>query len=249
VAAADFVPIVSALTMLAEEDVAFDRIGDGSVHAGWAIHGLDPDGNPFTLRRDNRYYSGFDATQESIFELLFELANVQSSRFGDATITTVRTSSEVTQRRLTTSIQKVLVSSSLDHGLAVRKRLHVRPGDTIHIQVQLLTSGATTPTVANMAIELPDHAAGSGQLFVGSGGLSFGNRRAETFQDLIRSIAHAPHNYDLVGDLELGQRTDGPPPPLPVTRAGTHVIHRQVVKPRNRIVTGHRFVRVVVVKP
>jgi hypothetical protein len=252
VAAQDFTPIVSALTMLAEEDVAFDRIGDGSVRAGWTVRGLDPDGNPFTLRRDNRYYSGFDATQESIFELLFEMFSVQSSRFGDATITSVRTDSSVTQKRLTTSIKKVLVSSSIDHGLAVRNRLRVRPGDTIHIQVQLLPNGGTHPGVVNMAIQLPDKAAGSGELFLGSGGIATGNRKAETFQGLIRSIRNAPHNYDLVADLFLASRPSGGPdkPPQPTaTSAKVHVIHREVVKARDRIVTGHRSLRVVVVKP
>jgi hypothetical protein len=249
VMAQEFVPIVAALTMLTEEDVAFDRIGDGSVHAGWTIRGLDPDGNPFKLRRDNRYYSGFDATNESIFELLFELFTLQSSRFGDASFTSVRTNSTVTQDQLTTSIHKVLTSSSLDPGLAVHKRLRVRPGDTIHIQVQLLNHGQTNPVTVTMAIQLPDNAKGSGELFFGSGGEAFGSRGATSFSDLISDLEGAPHHYDLVAELNLNGRGGIIEPPFPELRTGGHVIHRQVVKPRNRVVTGHRLVRVVVVQP
>jgi hypothetical protein len=93
VAASDFLPIVAALSLLNGEDAAFDRIGDGSVHASWTVRGTGPDGQPFRLHRDDRFYSGFDATQESIFELLFELTSLQSNRFGDVHVTSGRTPS------------------------------------------------------------------------------------------------------------------------------------------------------------
>jgi hypothetical protein len=251
VVAQDFVPIVAAMTMLAEEDVTFDRLGDGSVHAGWTIRGTGPDGDPFKLQRDNRYYSGFDATFESIFELLFEMFSLQDNRFGDVAFTSVRTSSEVTQAQLTTSIRKVLVASSLQPGLAVRNTLRVRPGGTIHVQVQLLDEGSTHTRNVFMTIQLPDNAAGSGQLFLGSGGVAFGGRGAKSFDALITSIHDAPHNYDLLGDLFLAGRRGGPVghPDTPGLRSGPRVIHREVVKPQHQVVTGRKIIRVVVVKP
>src|SRR6476469_1726035 len=46
-----FMPIIAANNMLNGEDVAFDRVGDGSLHAAWTVRGTAPGGAPFTLRR------------------------------------------------------------------------------------------------------------------------------------------------------------------------------------------------------
>ncbi len=240
-----FMPIVAANNMLNGEDAAFDRIGDGSVHATWTVRGTGPDGAPFTLRRDNRYYSGGDATFESVFEILFELQTVQSGRFGTATISSVHTSSQVTQDQLTTSIQQVLVSSGLQPGLAERKTLKVRPGDTIHMRVELLDHGSTQPSTVNMTIHLPARASGSGELTFGNGGVAFGGA-GKSFADMIRSIHKAPHQYDLVAQLDLGGGGVGGPADA---STASRTIHRQVVVHRTRVVSGRRFVRVKVVRP
>jgi hypothetical protein len=241
-----FMPIIAANNMLNGEDVAFDRVGDGSLHSAWTVRGTAPSGAPFTLRRDNRYYSGGDATFEGIFEFLFELQSVQSSRFGTATISSVSTSSQVTQDQLTTSIQKVLVSSGLQPGLAVHRILKVRPGDTIHIRVQLLDHGSTTPSNVNMAFQLPAKASGSGELSFGSGGQAF-FAGGKTFADMIRSFQTAPHQYDLVTRLSLGG--GGVAPGAARSATPSRVIHREVVVRRTKVVTGRRSVRVQVVRP
>ena len=254
IAAQDFVPIVTALSMLNGEDVVFDRIGDGSVHAGWTIRGTGPGGAPFKLRRDNRYYSPFDATNESIFELLFEMFTLQENQFGDVRFTSARINSQVTQDQVTAWIAKVLTSTSLQPGFAVRDRVRVLPGHVIHVRVQLLDHGSTNPRNVNLGFQLPDNASGSGQILLGSGGVAFGARGAKSFAGLIASMENAPHNYDLVADLALFRRGGGggpiDPPPLPVAgKAAPKVIHREVIKPQHRAVAGRKFVRVVVVKP
>ena len=253
VAAQDFVPIVTALSALTGEDVVFDRIGDGSVHAGWTIRGTGPDGQPFKLRRDNRYYSPFDATGESIFELLFEMFTLQESKFGDVQFTSARINSQVTQDQVTTSIQKVLTSTSLQPGFAVRDKVRVLPGRVIHVRVQMLDHGSTQPRNVNLDFQLPDNASGSGEISLGSGGEAFGARGATSFSGLVASMQNAPHNYDLVADLRLfrkGGGGGGPiEPPAPTAGTAQRVIHREVVKPQHRAVAGRKFVRVVVVKP
>jgi SpoIVB peptidase S55 len=233
----DFIPIVSALTLLAEEDAAFDRIGDGSTHVGWTIRGTGPHGAPFKLQRDNRYYSGFDATLESIFELLGELDDLQFNGFGHVTFTSIHTNSQVTQQRLTTSIRKVLVSTSLQPGLEPRTRVFVQPGGTIHMRVSLLPAGSTHLQVVNMSIQVPQNAGGNGQLFIGSGGVSAGGN-AKSFADLVSQIQDAPHNYDLVGSLFLAHRVNG----------SVHVIRREVTRTQDLVVQGGRRIRVAVVK-
>jgi hypothetical protein len=240
-----FMPIIAANNLLNSEDVAFDRVGDGSLHTVWTVRGTAPGGAPFTLHRDNRYYSGGDATFEGIFEFLFELFSVQSSRFGTANISSVSTSSQLTQDQLTTSIHKVLVSSGLQPGLAVHRILKVRPGDTIHIRVQLLDHGSTTPSNVNMSMKLPANASGSGELFFGSGGQAF-FAGGKTFADMIRSFQSAPHQYDLVSRLFLeGGGVRG----AAASAKPRHVIRREVVVPRTKVVSGRRFLRVEVVRP
>jgi hypothetical protein len=233
VVAQSFFPVVAAFTLLAEEDVAFDRVGGGSVHVGWTIRGLDPDGQPFKLRRDNRYYSGDDATFESIFELLSELSSLQDSRFGHATFTSLQTNSQVTQRRLTTTIRRVLVSSSVMPALEPRTRLEVRPGDTIHMRVRLQPFGKTHLANVDMAIQLPQNVAGHGALFFGSGGPGPGSSIGG-FGGLVSSIESSPHNYDLSAQLNLSSGSG-------------EAVDRHVVRPQDRVVTGRQTVRVVVV--
>jgi hypothetical protein len=242
-----FMAAVAPMNMLNGEDVAFDRVGDGSIHETWTVRGTGPDGTPFTLRRDNRYYSPVDATFEGIFEPAIELDSIQSSRFGTATISSVSTTSEVTQDQLTTSIQKVLVASGLEPGLAERRTLKVSPGDTIRMRVQLLNHGGTTPSTVNMTIHIPQRASRSGELSFGSGGLAFGGG-GTTFADMLRRIRSAPHQYDLVARLFVGGGPGGPPG-IPAAAAASHPIHREVVVHRDRVVTGRHSVRIVVVRP
>ncbi|HXJ62799.1 MAG TPA: SpoIVB peptidase S55 domain-containing protein [Actinomycetota bacterium] len=245
VADPEFLPIVSALSLLSGEDAAFDRIGDGSVHAGWTVRGT-VDGQPFKLQRDNRFYSGFDATQESIFELLFELSSMQSPRFGDVSITSVRTNAQVTQDQLTTAIRSVQVSSGLQPGLADRRILKVRPGDTIHVRVQLVNHGSTHPATVNIAIPVSANASSGGELNLGSGGIATGGR-ASSFDALLRSIENAPHQYDLVADLSLNKGGGVVVPGEAAAKPGS--IHKEVVVPRDRVVTGRHLVDIRVVRP
>ncbi|MFL5797992.1 MAG: SpoIVB peptidase S55 domain-containing protein [Actinomycetota bacterium] len=233
-----FTSIVTALTLLSEEDTTYDRIGGGSTHVGWTIRGTDPDGNPFKLHRDNRYYSGGDATLESIFELLGELDTLQFSRFGSIHLSSVRTNSEVTQRRLTTSIRRILVSSALNPGLQPRTHLQVRAGGTIHVQAQVMPAGATHLVKENLSIQLPTNSAGRGQLFVGGGGGGFGSGlRAESFGEILSRFRDAPHTYDVVAALTLVHRT----------ASGNQLIHRRAVRALNRVVLGGARIGVSVV--
>ncbi len=248
VAAALFIPIVAALTLLADQDVMFDRIGDGSVDLGWNIQGTGPDGEHFKLRRDDKYFSGYDISYESINELLYELFLLQNNKFGDVTFSTIRAGSEITQRQLTTTISKVLVSSSVQPVLKSRTRLLVKPGDTIHVRVVMRRHGIVTPLNVKLSFTVPASASGEGELSFRGGrffeGL-FNARRASSFADMVARMKDAEHGYDLVGDMFLFTRSGGGGPE---PKASGHVIHRQVIRPQGRVVEGRKFVRLEVVK-
>jgi SpoIVB peptidase S55 len=247
IASQDFVPIAAALTLLNDEDVTFDRIGDGSVDLGWTIHGKAPNGTSFTLRRDDKYYSGYDATIESLFELLYELIFLQENHFGHMTFTSALADSQITQQQQTMSIRQVLVSSSLQPGLAVHTTLKVKPGDTIHVRAVLLPHGSTTPVKVNFSLNVPKTASGDGYLFTRGGqffnGLFSAPRRSHSFSELVHNLATAEHNYDLVTDLNLFGRSVVP------GKAVSRRFHTQVRSAQDEVVEGRRFIRIVVVRP
>ena len=59
-------PDIAAFGLLSEEDVAFDRIGEGSVALKWVVSGFAPDGTWFRYGRGDKFYSPYDATFESM---------------------------------------------------------------------------------------------------------------------------------------------------------------------------------------
>jgi hypothetical protein len=236
-------PFIAALSEVFEQDVAFDRFGDGSSALQWKIEGTGPDGEPFTLSRDDKFFSPFDATFESFFELYPILETLQNNKFGDITFTHVSQTGTITQDQLTSSITKVLSASSLQPRLEVRRRLNVKPGDTIRLRVFLLRHGATAPRRVDLVIDVPRHIrGGGGEVSVGPGRLQcasfFGGSRckASTFGALLSKIANSDHNYDLVSTLSLSART----------KSGGRRFQRKAVATQPDVVLGHKFIRVEV---
>jgi hypothetical protein len=149
----------------------------------------------------------------------------------------------VTQDQLTSSITKVLSASSLQPRLEVRRRLNVKPGDTIRLRVFLLRHGATAPRRADLVIDVPRRIRrGGGEVSVGPGRLQcatfFGRSRcnANSFGALLSKIANSDHNYDLVSTLTLFART----------KSGGHRFQRKAVGTQPDVVLGHKFIRIEV---
>ena len=246
IASQDFVPIAAALTLLNDEDVTFDRIGDGSVDLAWTISGKAPNGTHFVLQRNDKYFSEYDATIESLYELLYEMFFLQANRFGDMSFSLVQANSDVTQQQQTMSIRQVLVSSSVQPGLAVHDTLKVKPGDTIHVRVVMLPHGSTHPVTVHFPLSVPKTATGDGYMFTRGGqffnGLFSASRRSHSFSELVHNLATAEHNYDLLTDLYLFGRSGG-------TKALTRRFHTQLRLPQDEVVQGRKFIRIVVVRP
>jgi hypothetical protein len=246
-------PYIAAFALLSEEDVAFDRVGDGSSSLHWVITGKAPDGSRFVFGRADKFYSEYDATFESIFELYGELRKLLHSGFGHATISRVRVDGSITQDQLTTKIGRVLSSSSVQPSLQNRNTLRVRPGDTIHLRVFMRNHGADSSFPVNMDLRVPARFRG-GEVFVrpgrGSGGyFSFGGQRvkATSFADLVHKLAHGEHNYDLIAEL-IGSAggNEGVVSPSPAPTMRTTRIDRKVTSARTRVVLGRKFLRIVV---
>jgi SpoIVB peptidase S55 len=245
VARQDFLSFLASFHLLLNQDRVFDRLGAGSSDVSWRISGTRASGEAFELVRRNMYYSPFDISFESIFELEFNLFAIQENGFEAVRIDEVAIDSEITQRNRTAKITRVLSASSLEPVLKARKYLLVRPGDTIRLRVFLLPAGATVARTVDLTQRVPRRARGEGQLVIRGGGETadeecfFGECEEAveeeagspaSFDELLAGLSGAEHSYDLVSSLGL--------------RGGV----RTTVAPQAEIVLGRRFQLVFVVR-
>lgn len=245
VARQDFMPFLSSFHLLLNQDRVFDRLGGGSSDLSWTIRGTRASGEPFELVRRNMYYSPFDISFESIFELEFDLYAIQENGFEAVRINEVALDSEITQHKRTARITRVLSASSLQPALRARKVLFVRPGDTIRLRVFLLPAGATVERAVDLSRRVPRRARGEGVLAVGGGGIQAdeecffgdcfeggeeGGTTPTSFDELLAELSGADHSYDLIASLGL--------------RGG----QRRTVAPQGEIILGRRSTAVFIVR-
>jgi hypothetical protein len=208
-----FVPDAAAFHLLVNEDVVHDRIGDGSVTLEWVVEGTGPDG-PFRLVRPNVFYSPYDASYESIFELYSFLFQIQDNEFGAVDFDSIDMDAEITQQQLTAEIVRVESASSLQPSFRERDRLRVRPGDTIQLRVFLLPEGALDEEMVELTVAVP-HRGRGGNLSIQGGAASSclycyyfdegdDDGGPVTFTALIRQLRQTPRNNDLVATLRAG---------------------------------------------
>lgn len=206
--------LIAQTAVSVENLVTFDRSGSGSETMGWKITG-NYHGAPFTLTRTGVLYSQFDITYDSTFELTGELGALTGSKFGPARITGVHFTGTITQAQKTATIGPVESASSLQPTFAVRRTLHVRPGDTVRLRVTLTRPDGTS-TVAAMQVELPARFQG-GALQLRGGvppegcpycgfGETF-RTSAKTFAGLVAQFQNGEHANDLIAGVGKARAT------------------------------------------
>jgi hypothetical protein len=207
------VPDIAAFHLLANEDVVFDRIGDGTVTLRFVLEGIGPTGDPFRLVRPNIHFSPFDASFQSIAELFGFMFRIQDNPFGPVQFTSVEAEASITQEHLVAEIVRVLSASSLQPTLRERSSLRVAPGDTIRVRVFLLPEGATDEEAVDLLVSVPRGPGGT--LEVSGGGADsclfcfFDEEEGEeenvpaTFGELLRDLRRTPRNNDLVARVRL----------------------------------------------
>ena len=225
---------IASFALLVNEDVVHDRIGDGTATLAWTISGRDESGDRWTLTRDDMYFSEWDVTIYSIFELWDQLWAIQRNRFQDVRVKDIQIDGEVTQEHKVVDIRKVEVASSLQPDLAERRRLKVAPGDTIEVRVRLRYEDGTT-SVEHFSLDVPKDARCCGDLSIRRGYYWRSNEKAGNFQGLLDQLASAEHNYDLVAELEVELR-DGSRDRYSATE----------VAPQDAVVTGSKRIDIEV---
>jgi hypothetical protein len=195
VARQDFMPFLSAFHQLLNQDTVFDRIGDelpplldDPRHAGV--------GRPVRARAAHMYYSPWDISFESIFELWSTLELIQQNRFEDVRLDEVALDSERIQKNLTATITRVLSASSLQPSLRKRTTLRARPWDTISLRVFLQPAGRAGERAVDLLRPVPRRV-GEGSLrirggrafdgcfFCGAGDAGEGPGGADSFEELL----------------------------------------------------------------
>jgi hypothetical protein len=220
----------------------FDRIGDGSAILSFTIEGTDPFGTPFTLTRDNMWFSPWDVSFEAILELLLYVA-VLDEFDPDVKFSGISADSTITQEHLTAEIDRVLSASSLRPRLREREFLPVRPGDTIRLRVYLLPEGSDTAEAVDLTVGVPRRARGDGILRIRGGGENHcffcvffdegeGGEEEEppTFEELLADLESREQNNDLVAALQIGDR------------------RRSASSRRDRVILGRETIEIFVVR-
>lgn len=228
--------LVAELHLMANQDVIFDRIGDGTARVSWTITGTAADGTPWTLTRSDAYYSPFDASGDSVWELGGELGAIEFNPFEKVHVTGVTIHSTITQQHLTGTIVRVDSSSALNPTLEPHATLHVLPGELIRLRVWLQHPDGTESAVG-MRVAVPEKMGFGGALRIGGGNPPAGcqycgqfggtaSSAAGSFANMLAGFANGQHTTDLVATV--ASFSGGSPSTAIVPRGGVILGRRTI---------------------
>ena len=200
----EWVPDVALSHLLANEDRIFDGIGKGSGSVSWVIEGERQDGTAFEVTRSDVYADEYDLTWATAWDLYTALWRLESNRVENLTIDTVVTDSELSRDLVTAGIEGASIKQN-GEWVPVGNRLMLVAGETAKFRIDVLTTGAGLSTVK---VDLPvrkNLAGRQGYLsLVGGNSISsWAGGRNAPIDKVIDRIENAPHNDDVVANLQL----------------------------------------------
>ena len=198
-------PGLASSHLLANLDVVFDEIGEGSSNVTFAVTGTRADGSTWRLQRQNLFTSDFDISFESILELenaLFEIAN---NPFEKVEFTGVQATASVEDTVREYTLTDVLVCAA--GRCRDRRMVSASPGETIDLLATLTPSDGSEPELVELALRIPrgmrfggeiEITGGAGDCFEGECGPA---GEPDSFGELLRSLRRAPTNNVLTASL------------------------------------------------
>jgi hypothetical protein len=198
-------PFLAPSHLLANIDVVFDEIGEGSSNVTFDVTGTRADGSTWRLRRQNLYTSDFDISFESIFELenaLFEIANNPFERVEFTGLQATGSVEDTVQEYTLTDVLVCVEGRCRD-----RRVISAFPGETIDLLATLTPSDGSEPELVELALKIPrgmrfggeiEITGGAGDCFEGECGPS---GEVDSFGELLRSLRRAPTNNVLTASL------------------------------------------------
>ena len=184
-------------------DSTIDRIGQGTSRVEFEIHTENPE---MPISRENMFFSPVDISAISGGELLDLLFALVDNEFAEVSVTGIKASVEVEERRQTARIVQAEASRDV-----------VSPGETVEIKVRLHPYRGV-PEIKGVNVEIPEYA-GEGILYltVRGGGVlppedeaedtdSKAAQRspAESLEKLIRDMTAVEKNNDIVVEFYPG---------------------------------------------
>lgn len=223
---------------------ANDAGGAGTVRAQWQVSGEREDGTPFTVTRDDSYFSSGDVGWMVSDYLWYTVATLQGFEAERITVTSVDVTGDVTQDRLTAKIRTVRSQTAKQTSLAARSLIVVQRGKAISLEIELDPWGTAPPYTRNFSLKVPRREVGMYELRVfGGGGIDggdyyyyygYGDPSDETFEDVLGSLEQTSSSRDLMVGLYPGRGSGG------------SLVGKSAVQPD--IVNGYRAVAVRVTR-
>ncbi len=208
-------PFLAFQHLLANIDVTFDQIGEGSASASWTINGTRADGEPWTLTRTNLYASEFDIGIDAIIEIASQLERIFFNNFEEVEFTGVDADIQVETAVKRYTIEEVRVGLN---GSTPEKQRKIKadPGDTVQLQVDLLPFDGDVVRTEELTVKIPNKLRQDTILqIVGGAGFFFDecfvdcdpdDEETDNFDKLLKNLEGAPHNNELIAVLRTLRR-------------------------------------------
>jgi len=210
----EVLPDVAAMHTMSNLDVVYDISGGGSSSLAWDIKGTRANGDPFELRWNNMYYSDWDISYGSIWDLYEQLGAIAQNPFEKVKFTSVDVDGSVTQENLATEITDVWSASTKQPVLQPRALLKAKRGDKITLRVFLHPLTGPDYSV-DILYKIPRWVTGKGPLAIlgGYSGSDYyyddgSSGTSASFDELLAQLTSGTRNNDIVVLLF-------PPGPLP----------------------------------
>lgn len=217
----DFLADLATMHLFVNYDalVLDDLFFSGTSEVTWTVQGQRADGRPWSLTRGNRHADDFDLSSASIFDLFMALLQLQENSFEDITFTGVHYEAAASSpyRAFELRDRGVTVSTDGVEFFPAREGVFARPGDTIHVRVELDPYRDRQPAqTLEFALEVPDDAFGFGALELrsGAGGgdpfeclffpeFCVDEGEDASFDTLLESLENQPRDDEVVASLTV----------------------------------------------
>ena len=195
-----------------------DEYGPGNASASWTITGTTSTGTPWELSRSNLYSSEWSIAENTGEELSRMLWTLYSNDFDEVTFTSVDYDASVGDEEEYYKITDLLVQTK-DGEYESRRRLRVRPGQTLNLRAVLQPYEETGEEVVDLTLVMPNRLRDSAIIEVGSGPRFGGDvclyrprrceiagQKIETFDQLVQFLEELPTNNELLARMRSGRR-------------------------------------------
>jgi hypothetical protein len=236
------IPFLTVIHMVANIDVVFDEIGEGSSELTWTITGTTESGEEWELNRSNMFISDYDIAYDSVFELEEQLFTLFYNEFDEVDFTGVDVDATVHGEVRQYAIGDVSVARN---GGAFKKTKHlsVRPGDTVNLRVVLEPYDGSADKSVDLSMKIPKKARGPQVLQIRGGNIYGGGVFCFFDSDCSDEYGNKIDDFDaLIEALENQSKNNQ----VRALMFGRRKLTARAEADMDKVVLGHKRVRLSV---